>query len=206
MKVLIIGSGGHARVVADILLAMKGVEPLGFASRNATVGSIGPLGLPILGDDSAVGEIKHDGVIVAIGKNRIRKQVFDRLEAAGETLVSAVHPTAILSPDVVMGKGCVVCAGAIVNTGSTVGDNVILNTGCTVDHDCSIGQHVHIAPGVNLAGDVVLGDGAFLGIGSSFVPRVRVGDWATLGAGAVVINDIAADCVAVGVPAKVMSK
>ena len=204
MKILIIGSGGHARIVADILLAMEGVEPLGFASRDHAPGSVGPLGLPILGNDSAVDAIEHDGVVVAIGDNAVRKQVFDRLVADGEIVFSAVHPTAIIAPDVRMDTGCVICAGAIVNTGTSIGGNTILNTGCSVDHDCIIGQHVHIAPGVNLAGNVSLGEGVFVGIGSAVVPGISVGDWATLGAGAVVINDIAAHSVAVGVPARIL--
>lgn len=206
MKVLIIGSGGHARIVADILLAMKGVEPQGFISQDVAQGSAGPLGLPVLGGDEAVDKIEHDAVVVAIGDNRLRHKLYDRLIAAGETLISAVHPTAIIAPDVAVGKGCMVCAGVIVNTGSRIGDNAILNTGCTVDHDCVVGQHVHVAPGVNLAGDVTVGQGAFVGIGSSVVPGVTIGDWATVGAGAVVISDVSESSVVVGVPAKLLGK
>lgn len=200
MKILIIGSGGHAKVVADILLAMEGVQPVGYASRDAVVGSTGPLGLPVLGVDTETAAIEHDSVVVAIGDNRVRKQVFDRMTAAGETF-SAVHPSAIIAPGVTVGAGCMICAGVIINPGSCIGENGILNTGCTVDHDCDIAPHVHIAPGVNLAGTIQVGEGAFLGIGSSVVPGVSIGQWTTIGAGAAVIGNIKSNTVAVGVPA-----
>jgi len=206
MKVLIIGSGGHARMAADILSAMADTEPLGFACRGGEVGGVGPLGFPILGNDEVIAGMGHDAVMVAIGDNLSRKKVFDRLVAAGENLVCAIHPTAIIAPDVRIGKGCMICPGAIVNTGSRINDNVILNTGCTIDHDCLVDSHGHVAPGVNLAGSVTVGQGAFVGIGSSVVPGVRVGSWATVGAGAAVLHDIDADCVAVGVPARVLEK
>jgi sugar O-acyltransferase (sialic acid O-acetyltransferase NeuD family) len=206
MKVLIIGSGGHARVTADILLVMKGLEPLGFVSRADALKRDGPQGLPILGDDDIVETIEHDRVVVAIGENGLRKRVFDRLVGAGEKPVSAIHPTAIIASDVIVGAGCVICAGAIVNTGSRIGDNVILNTGCTVDHDCIVGNHAHIAPGVNLAGNVLVGEGVFVGIGSSVVQGVVLGEWVTVGAGAAVVSDVAANIVAVGVPARAVIK
>lgn len=206
MKILIIGSGGHAKVVADILFAMDGMEPVGFASRDDAVGSIGPLGLPVLGSDEDIPAIEHDGVVVAIGKNSIRKQVFERLEAAGEMLVPAVHPFAIIAPDATIGAGCMVCAGAVINPDASIGDNTILNTGCTIDHDCDIAPHCHIAPGANLAGTIRVGEGAFFGIGSSVVPNVSIGQWATIGAGAAVINDIEPNTVAVGVPARPVTK
>jgi len=204
MRVLIIGSGGHARVVADILLAMENVEPLGFIAKDGASAHVESHGLSSLGDDDDVFKIEHDAVVVAVGENSLRKRLFDQLAVAGEKLISAVHPSVIMAPDVTVGAGCVICAGAIVNTGSRIDDNVILNTGCTVDHDCIVSRHVHIAPGVNLAGDVSVGEGVFLGIGASVVQGVALGDWATVGAGAAVISDIAANSVAVGVPARAM--
>jgi len=206
MRVLIIGSGGHARVVADILSAMDGVRPIGYASRDALPGAKGPLGLPILGSDEDVSGIPHDAIVVAIGDTRTRYRVFSRLAAADETLFSAVHPSAIIAPDVVIGRGCMICAGVVINTGATIGEDTILNTGCTVDHDCVIGPHVHVAPGVNLAGNVQVGEGAFIGIGACAVPGVKIGPWATVGAGAAVIGNVDPEAVVAGVPAKPLSR
>jgi sugar O-acyltransferase (sialic acid O-acetyltransferase NeuD family) len=202
MRVLIIGSGGHATVVADILAQTSGVTPLGFISRDPAMGNGTVPALAVLGDESALASIAHDGVVVAIGDNRLRMTVARKLVEDGETLVSAIHPSAIIAPGATIEPGCMICAGAVVNPGVTVGINTILNTGCTIDHHCALGDHVHIAPGVNLAGSVTVGQGAFVGIGACVVQGVRIGPWAVIGAGAAVIGDVAADKCVVGVPAR----
>ncbi|WP_319582365.1 acetyltransferase [uncultured Pseudodesulfovibrio sp.] len=202
MKILIIGGGGHARVVADILRAMDGMEPLGFITSDLDPGEVGPMGLPVLGSDAAVGSIPHDGLVVAVGDNRIRERLFTDFAAQGETLVNAIHPSAVIAPDVVMGRGCMVCAGAIVNTGTVIGDNVILNTGSVTDHDCQIQDHVHVAPGAKLAGGVRIGSGVLVGLGAAVLPGVVMGDRAVAGAGAVVLGDVVPGLTVVGVPAR----
>jgi len=205
MKILIIGSGGHARVVADMLFVMDDMEPLGYITSDTKAGTTGPLGLPILGDDASIGDIVHDGVVVAIGDTAIRQKIFDSLVSAGENLVSVIHPSAIIAPDVHMGAGCMACPGAIVNTGSHIKDNTILNTGCVVDHDCTVGPHAHVAPGANLAGNVTISTSAFVGIGASVIPGIVVGENSTVGAGAAVVRDVPEKSVAVGVPARILS-
>jgi sugar O-acyltransferase (sialic acid O-acetyltransferase NeuD family) len=202
MKIVIIGGGGHARVVADILLAMDGMEPLGFITPDHAPGTPGPLGLAVLGSDDAVASIPHDGLVVAVGDNRIRERLFARFSDRGETLVNAIHPSAILAPDVVLGRGCMVCPGAIVNTGTMIGDNVILNTGSVTEHDCRVGDHAHVAPGARLAGAVRIGAGALVGLGAAVLPGVAMGDGAVAGAGAVVLGDVPPGQTVVGVPAR----
>ncbi|WP_229590673.1 acetyltransferase [Pseudodesulfovibrio sediminis] len=205
MNIVIIGSGGHARVVADILLAMDGMNPLGFVSGDGEAGTPGPLGLSILGDDGSLDSIEHDGVVVAIGDNALRQRLFEQLCAAGENLVAAVHPSAIIAADVVVGKGCMISAGSIVNTGSRIMDNTILNTGSVVDHDSNVGPHAHIAPNAALAGNVTVAEAALVGIGANVIPGRIIGKRAVVGAGAAVIRDIPEGAVAVGVPARVVS-
>ncbi|EGB15116.1 sugar O-acyltransferase, sialic acid O-acetyltransferase NeuD family [Pseudodesulfovibrio mercurii] len=202
MRIVIIGGGGHARVVADILLAVEGMEPVGFVTAERAPGTPGPFGLPVLGGDDAVDDIPHDGLVVAVGDNGIRRRLFEHFAARGETFVNAVHPTAILAPDVVLGRGCMVCPGAIVNTGSVIGDDVILNTGSVTDHDCRIGDHAHVAPGAKLAGAVRIGAGVLVGLGAAVLPGVSLGDGAVAGAGAVVLGDVPAGSTVVGVPAR----
>jgi sugar O-acyltransferase (sialic acid O-acetyltransferase NeuD family) len=205
MKILIVGGGGHARVVADILLAMDSMEPVGFVTGDVPAGSPGPLGLKVLGGDDDVPRIPHDGLVVAVGENGIRRRLFERFAAQGETLVNAVHPSAILAPDVVLGRGCVVCPGAIVNTGTVIGDNVILNSGCVVEHECAIADHVHVGPGAKLAGAVRVGEAAFIGLGAAVVPGVAVGRASVVGAGSVVLRDVEPEVTVVGVPARPMT-
>lgn len=204
--VLIIGAGGHGQVVADILLAAQStgstLHPLGFLDDDVTLAGQTPLGLPVLGTASDASTVEHDGIVVAIGDNTVRQEIFERLVAAGERLVRVVHPSATIGSNVEIGAGTVVCAAAVVNPGSRVGSNVILNTGCIVEHHCFVGDNAHIAPRACLGGEAQIGAGAFLGIGSVILPGICIGEQSVIGAGAVVISHVAERVVAVGIPAK----
>lgn len=208
MNVLIIGCGGHAQVVADILMrardAGEPIKPLGYLDDNADADSQTLLGLPILGRITDFTHVAHDALVIAIGHNHPRQGLFDRLQRQGERFVVARHPAALIAPDVRVGPGAVICAGVVVNPGSTIGANVILNTGCTVDHHSHVGDHAHIAPGVHLGGEVQIGEGALVGIGATVLPGQRVGAWSVIGGGAVVLDDVPEGAVAVGVPARVI--
>jgi len=210
IRTLILGAGGHAQVVADILLRSHergGIyKPVGFLDDNPGLMGTTHLDLPVLGTIAQVNEFEHDAVILSIGDNRIRARLFQWVKTQGEKLVSAVHPDAVLPPDVRPGEGVMICAGVVVNTGTIIGDNVILNTGCTVDHHNHIGPHAHVAPGAHLGGNVHIGEGAFIGIGTTVIPGCSIGEWAMIGAGSVVTKDIPPYATAVGMPARVIRK
>lgn len=205
-SVVIIGAGGHAQVIADILMAAARAgaqdQVVGFVDDDRSIHGSLVMGLPVFGGTDMLPSIDHGAAIVGIGDNRSRARLFDQLVAAGETLAIAVHPTAVLAQGVVPGPGSVVCAGAIVNTGAVLGANVALNTACSVDHHNVIGDHVHIGPGAHLAGQVRVGCGAFVGIGATVSPRVSIGDWSIVGAGAVAIRSVDSGSVVAGVPAR----
>jgi sugar O-acyltransferase (sialic acid O-acetyltransferase NeuD family) len=207
-RILILGAGGHGQVVADILLraceAGAALAPIGFLDDNSACWGHTLLGIPILGAIDILDRIEHDALVIAIGDNVIRQQLFVRLQEHGCDFVVARHPASTLAPDVPIGKGSVICAGVVVNPGSVIGANVILNTGSTIDHNNVIADHVHVAPGVHLGGNVQIDQGALLGIGSTVMPARRVGAWSTVGACSLVYQDIPHGVVAFGVPAKIV--
>ena len=209
-KVIILGAGGHAQVVADILQqaheAGSNLEPIGFLDDDSALVGTEVMGLPVLGTIAQLDDFDHDAVIVAIGDNRTRARIFESVRARGERIVNAIHPAAVLAPDVRLGQGMMICAGVVVNPGTVIGDNVILNTGCTVDHHNRIGNHAHIAPGVHLGGNVIIGEGTLVGIGATVIPQRTVGEWSVIAAGSVVTKDIPAHATAAGAPARVIQR
>jgi sugar O-acyltransferase (sialic acid O-acetyltransferase NeuD family) len=199
---LIVGAGGHAKVVADILLS-QGANIIGFLDDDPSTWGGTRLGLPVLGGIDSYAGYSPDGLVMGVGSNMARKQVVERLGGeAGGLWRNAIHPKATVANSVRLGVGIVVAARAVVNPDSVLGDHVIINTGAIVDHDCTIGTYAHIAPGARLAGGVRVGEGTLIGIGASVIPLRALGGWAIVGAGAVVIDDIPDGVTAKGVPAR----
>ncbi len=210
MKIMIIGAGGHGQVVADILLAMQQdgseVNPIGFLDDDSTLKGQYLLDLPVLGGLADLPNIDHDAVIIGIGGNSTRRNLFEKLRSQGEIFVTALHPRAVIARKVSIGEGSVICAGVVVNTGTEIGVNIILNTGCTVDHHNQIGDHAHIAPGVHLGGDVQIGQGTLVGIGATVMPQRSVGSWSVVGAASMVRHRLPDHVKAAGVPARVFGQ
>jgi len=206
MKIVVMGASGHGQVVADILFQMwtKGreMEIVGFLDDNPELKGQRILGLPVLGCLADLPAIAHDCLALGIGDNCARARVYAELTQARKRFVTAIHPAAVLAPDVVVGAGAVLCAGAVANPGAKIGENAILNTCASIDHHCVLGPHAHIAPGAHLAGNVQVGEGAFMGVGSCAVPGVSIGAWSVVGAGAAVTCDVADKATFGGVPAR----
>lgn len=206
-RVVILGSGGHAKVVIEILRENPALDIVGCLAQERGAPSV--RGVPVIGDDSELPRLRDAGVahaFVALGDNRLRLRVIEYVLAQGLQLINAVSRHAVLSPSAQLGTGIAVMAGAVINAEAAVGNGVIVNTGATIDHDCVLGPMSHVGPGTNLAGSVRIGAGAFLGTGCRVTPGIRIGDWSVVGAGSAVFGDIPANVVAVGVPAKVMKK
>ena len=202
--ILILGAGGHGKVVADILNACH-LEIAGFLDDNPRARSEERLGLPVLGAIDEYRIYAPSGLVLGIGQNHVRQAVVKRLGVTAQDLwINAIHPRATVASSVLLGHGIVVAAHAVVNPDSAIGSHVIINTGATIDHECSINDYAHVAPGSHLAGNVVVETGAFLGVGASVIPGLTIGEWSIVGAGSVVLRDIPARATAYGVPAKVV--
>jgi len=202
-RVVILGAGGHARVVCDIL-RLCGHKVIGFLDDDPALTGSQLLGLPVLGGTERVAELDIDAAIVGIGENHLRQAFYERLRARGIPPINAIHPSAVIAQDVRLGSGLAVAANVVVNPGSQIGDDVILNTSCSVDHDCLIEEHAHVAPGVRLCGGVSVGRGTLVGVGACVIPYKTIGAEVTIGGGATVTRDLPDGVTAVGVPARII--
>lgn len=197
---MVIGAGGHAKVVVDTLQATQRTV-IGFLDDSPSLAGKIIYNLPVLGSIRDYNRFSAYDFLIAIGNNQIRRQIADLL-APTVMWANAIHPSAMLSPSVTTGQGVVVMGGVVINADTVIKDHVIVNTAASIDHDCVIDDFVHVAPGVRLAGNVTLKTGVFMGIGSIAIPGRTVGAWATVGAGATVIHDIPANVTAIGTPAR----
>lgn len=205
-KVLIYGASGHGKVIIDIVEREGGYKIAGLLDDDLAIKGRDFCGYPVLGglDLRNKGGYHDCKLILAIGDNQARKKLWGKLKELGYELArAAIHPSAQIAEDVVLGAGTVIMANVAINSGARIGENAIVNTGATVDHDCVIGDFSHVSPGVHLAGNVEVGELAHIGIGASVVQGVRVGRNCVVGAGAAVTQDIPDNVTAVGVPAKV---
>lgn len=190
----LLGAGGHAKVVADLVALDRRYKKIVLVEKK---------------DESRIFSAKacvH--ALVAVGDNHLRRTIAARItdQAAKVVFPTFVHPSAVIAAHVRLGAGTVVMAGAVVNMATTVGEHTILNTGCVVDHDCSIASFGSVGPGASLGGNVSLGEESSVGIGASVAHGISIATQTVVGAGAVVIRDLPALVVAYGVPAAVARK
>jgi UDP-perosamine 4-acetyltransferase len=204
-RVVVVGAGGHAKVIADLLRA-SGWSIVGCTDRDPTPRAVN--GMDVLGtEDEVLPVLREAGIdkaFVALGDNRLRRKVVAKVAAAGFGFVNAIGRSAIVSPSAIVAHGCAIMEGAVVNAGAEIGAFAIVNTNTSIDHDCVVGSFAHVAPGSALAGCVRVGDGAFLGVGTRVVPQVEIAAGAIVGAGAVVARSIETAGTWVGVPAKLI--
>jgi len=202
-SVILIGAGGHAKVLVDVLL-LKSINILGVTDKSKKSEFCG---LPIIGNDDVI--LTYDPKTIylvngvgSIGDNAVRKEIHTYFTEKGYRFLTLVHPTAIIANDSVIEEGVQVMAGAIIQPGSKIGEGTIINTRATIDHDCHIGKHVHIAPGVTLSGNVEVEDDVHIGTGATVIQGIHIAKSSLIGAGAVVSNHVLKNTKVVGVPAR----
>lgn len=188
-KIYIYGASGHGEVVADVARAC-GYKDIVFL------------------DDKSQSKFSPDlekaPIIIAIGDNKTREKVQNRVKEAGFDLVNLFHPSAIISSSTKFGTGIVVMPNAVINAKAHIADGAIINTGAVVEHECEIGEFAHLSPNSALAGGVKIGKCTHIGILSTAIQGIKIGQNCIIGAGAAVVRDIEDNSLALGVPARVV--
>jgi len=187
-SIILIGGGGHGRVVIDAIKSAKSFNIYGILDPSLRRNSI-ISGVKVIGPDGMLPILFKNGIknafisVGSIGDHEPRKKIYGNLKKIGFRLPSVVHPKAVVAGDVRLGEGAFVAAGAILNPGVKIGRNAIINTRSSVDHDCGIGDFVHVAPGAVLSGGVKIKEGAHIGTGASVIQNIKIGKNAMIGAG-----------------------
>lgn len=200
-RVLLLGAGGHGRVVAD-MAELAGWSDVQFLDDRWPELQDN-LAWRVIGTLADLNKLAAPGTVAlaTVGDNAYRLRCHRQLVQMNIEIPSIVHPSAVISSHARIGRGTVIMANAVVNAGAEIGDAVIVNTGATIDHDCRIADGVHVSPGAHLAGGVSVGEETWLGIGSAVREGIRIGRGVICGAGAAVVSDVADNMRVVGVPA-----
>ena len=202
MRVILIGNGGHSKVIQDMIRVQGNIEISAILDDrndrelliNETI--FAPLSsLNSLLDSEAK-------IIVAIGSHDVRQSIVQRLSLSSEKFLTVIHPSAIISPFAVIGNGTVIMPNAVVNANSLVGSHCIINTGAIIEHDNKVGDFSHISPNATLTGNVTVGEGVHIGASATIIPGIEVGYWSIVGAGSTVIRNIPSNSKAVGSPTR----
>ncbi len=202
---LVVGAGGHGRVVAAVWRRAEPTWEIAFLDDNERLWGTEIAGLRVLGSLSSAGKLDPQtaSIHIALGDNATRMRLAERV-SGNLPFAVVVDPSAVVMPGATLGRGTLVGPNAVVHTAARVGNHVIINTGAIVEHDAVIEDGATVAPGVRMAGRVHIERQAFVATGVTLVGRVRIGAGAIVGAGAVVTADIPAGSLAFGVPARVL--
>jgi len=206
-KILLIGSGGHCKVVLDLLLGLKEYEIAGIIDLEERRGAE-VFGAPVIGSDADLPRFFKSGIkhcfiaIGSIGDSSLRVKLYNLAKKSGFSFPNLISPHALLSSRVTLGEGNYVAPGVIINAGSRIGSNCIFNTGAIIEHDCKIGNFVHLSPGAVLSGGVSIGDNSHIATGSIIIQGVRIGGQTIVGAGSVVTKNIRKGVIAYGNPCR----
>ncbi|KAF1082727.1 MAG: hypothetical protein GQF41_0494 [Candidatus Rifleibacterium amylolyticum] len=205
--VIILGTGGHAKVVLELAL-LSGLQIKGFSVPELGINKASGE-FPVIGTDEDVLQLDPTSCYLVNGLGSVsslerRYDVYNKFSERGFSFLTLTHPSAIVSNNARLGEGVQIMAGAVVQTGTTVGCNTIINTKASVDHDCSIGAHVHIAPGVTISGGVKIEKCVHIGTSAVIIQGLTIGEGALVGAGSLILRNVKPRQKVFGVPARVV--
>ena len=207
--VVVIGFGGHGRVVTDALLA-AGRTVVAVTDRKSQDPVAQKIGMPLLSDEELIRQYPPGTVELASGLGAIwpsgrgshRQSVIARLEQANYQFTGFIHPTAWVSPWADVDSTAQIHAGVVIQTGTRVGAHAIINTAASVDHDGNIGRYCHVGPGAKLSGNVQIGDGSHLGTGCIVIQGIVLGEACFVAAGSTVVKNVGNGDFVKGTPAR----
>lgn len=211
-KIILLGPGGHASVVLEILKQYSNIEIIGFTDANYKKGQ-SYKSYPVLGKDNILEDLiknnKAKYAFISVGSagdNSLRKNLYEKIVNLGYKSLNIIEKKNIIADNVNFEKGNLVSPGVKINPDVEIGANNIINTGSIIEHGCIIKNHTHIAPGAILAGDVIIEDLVHIGLGAKVIEGIKIGKNSLIGAGTVVINDIPENSVVVGNPGRIIRK
>ena len=204
-KIIIIGGGGHTKVLVDIIQKNNQYDIVGYVDFE-NLGEI--LGVKYLGGDNCLIDFYNSGVnnaALGIGQTCLTKKRYEivyRIKKIGFYFPAILSRNAMTNQDVSIGEGVQVFDGAVVNCCTKIGKFTIINTNVTVEHDCKIGDFCHIATGAVLSGGVEMGDFSMIGSNAVIVHCKKIVSECLIGSGGVVIKDITEKGIYVGNPVR----
>ena len=200
-KLLILGAGGHGKVVSEIAQLMKQWEEIAFLDDREDISEV--LGIPIVGKlaDLSALRSEYEYAFVAIGSNTARLKWTEKLSHHDFKIPTLIHPSSTVSAKSFIEEGTVIMAGAVINPDTKIGRSCIINTASTIDHDCILQEGVHTSPGVHLGGTVKVGKRTWICIGATIINNINIGCDSVIAAGAVVTKDVPSNVLVAGVPA-----
>ena len=204
-QAIIIGAGGHCRVLLSLLAACDKHEVMGIVDlAEPLVGEI-IMGIPVIGSITTLQSLQRRtdlDVFLAVGDNVQRRFWWQKVIDLGFALPNLISPQAIVDPHAYLGVANVVCARAFIGPEAVLGDNNLINTAVVLEHEVRVGSHCHFASASTVAGRSQIGDGCFVGAGSTVIDHIQVSAHITIGAGASVVSSLTNPGLYIGIPAR----
>ena len=206
---VMLGAGGHAAVLAELLLA-TGRQIIAVVSPEEIMESSPLAGISRLTTDESLltayssEQVELVNGLGALPANDLHFRLFNYFSEHGYRFASVISPFAMVSKSAQLADGVQIMTGAIVQTNASIGMNCIINSGAIIEHDCCIGAHNHIAPGVTLSGGVITESQVHVGTGANVIQAIKIGQHAVVGAGCTVVRDVPAKQVIVPARSRIL--